>query len=169
VEVTLFGGAFDPIHYGHTYIIKILLKKYPLIWILVSLDRKDKLNISNIDNRLQKIKLAIADIQSNRIKIIIDKFNSSYELLNYLSKRYRNFRFNFVIGYDNLIFLHKWHKWQYFLKLCHKLIVFVRDWYIYNYCKVKNHYLSYKIIIVFAKRNRISSTYIRQKSLTNIK
>ena len=48
--------------------------------------------------------------------------------VEYLRKRYPNTKFVWIMGADNLINFHKWHKWKIISRKC-KIIVFDRHGY----------------------------------------
>jgi nicotinate-nucleotide adenylyltransferase len=57
----------------------------------------------------------------------IIKSNKTINLINYLKKKY-NSEIYFLMGADNLINFHKWHKWKVISQKC-KIIVFDRHGY----------------------------------------
>ena len=52
------------------------------------------------------------------------KSNKTIDLINYIKKN-KSFDIFFIIGADNLINFHKWHKWELISKKC-KILVFDR-------------------------------------------
>ena len=53
------------------------------------------------------------------------KSNKTIDLVNYIKKKYNKSEIFFLMGADNLISFHKWHKWKEISSKC-KIIVFDR-------------------------------------------
>ena len=90
------------------------------------------------------------------------KSNKTFDLINHISKNKKN-KIYFIMGADNLIKFHKWHKWKSIVKKC-KIIVFDR----HGYKKKSLNSTTYKRInkenlkfIKFKKVN-ISSSQLRK-------
>ena len=79
--------------------------------------------------------------------------NKTYDLIRYLDKG-KKFEIYFIMGADNLINFHKWHKWKSIIKRCN-ILVFDRQGY-----KTK----SLKSI-TFNKKNNKNITYINFKKV----
>ncbi len=126
------GGSFDPAHKGHLTISKEAIKKFELksvIWAITNQNPfKDK-SINSLKDRINLCKKVINKNKYIKVKFFENLVNSNKitDLIDYLykSKKYELF---FLIGADNLINFHKWHKWQNILKKS-KLVVFDRHGY----------------------------------------
>ena len=126
------GGSFDPAHKGHLTISKEAIKKFELksvIWAITNQNPfKDK-SINSLKDRINLCKKVINKNKYIKVKFFENLVNSDKitDLIDYLykSKKYELF---FLIGADNLINFHKWHKWQNILKKS-KLVVFDRHGY----------------------------------------
>jgi len=111
----IFGGSFDPLHNGHILTAKKLveirkLDKLIFIPCNISPHKTDK-KATDAIHRLEMLKLAVQkytefDFSDYEIK----KGNVSYTLdtLKHFSQKYKNLEL--VIGFDNLISFHTWHK-----------------------------------------------------------
>ena len=55
------------------------------------------------------------------------KSNKTISLINYLTKNKKN-EIYFLMGADNLVYFHKWHKWKLILQKCN-ILVFDRHGY----------------------------------------
>ena len=115
-SVGLLGGSFDPPHKGHLYIsleAKKLLK-LDEIWWLVTPQNPHKIEmpatynerIKNCKNITKGLPIKISEIEK---KI---KSKHSYETLYYIKNHYKNFKFYWLMGADNLINFHNWQKWR---------------------------------------------------------
>ena len=166
-NIGLLGGSFDPPHKGHLYISleakKIL--KLDEIWWLVTPQNPLKINKpASYSERLRNCKSIVRN-QPIKIKEIEKKINSkySYQTIKYINNHYKNLNFFWLMGADNLINFHKWHKWKDISQKC-IIIVFDR----YGYKKKSLNSKTYKSLnkdklkfINFNKVN-ISSSQLRK-------
>ena len=91
-----------------------------------SIEEKSKTSISD---RIKECKKIIKSNNLIKIKFYekIIKSNKTIDLVNYLKKN-NKFEIFFLMGADNLIKFHKWHKWKMIAKNC-TIIVFDRHGY----------------------------------------
>lgn len=125
-----FGGTFDPIHYGHLRPVEALAKD-------VGLDRVTLLPNhvpphrpqpeANAQQRLAMVELAIA---GNPLFSVDDRelhrTTPSYTVETFETIRKERGAaapLAFIIGQDSLLSLHKWHRWQDLLHVCHLLVL----------------------------------------------
>ena len=89
--------------------------------------------------------------------------NYSYKTINYILNHYKNIKFFWLMGADNLISFHKWEKWEQITKIC-KILVFDRNKYKSKSLKSK----SYKKLggkglkFINFKKVNISSSKLRE-------
>ena len=131
-KIGILGGSFDPAHKGHLAISKEAINKFRLksvIWAITNQNPLKKKSNNSLKKRINHCKKIIKNNKSIKVKYFEDLINSNKttDLINYLYKTKKNELF-FLIGADNLINFHKWHKWQNILKKS-KLIVFDRHGY----------------------------------------
>ena len=132
VKIGILGGTFDPAHKGHLAISKEAKKKLDLksiIWAITKRNPFKNISKSSLQKRIQFAKKLIN--KNNYIKIkfyeeIIGS-NKTIDLIKYLNKD-KKFEIYFIIGADNLINFHKWHKWKSISKKCN-ILVFDRQGY----------------------------------------
>jgi len=112
-KVGVFGGTFDPIHYGH-------LITAQSVWEIRKLDKiifipayisphKSDVKTSSPTERLNMIKMAIEVVDFfDYSDIEIKKGGISYtvDTLTELKKKYDSIEF--IIGYDNIFEFHTW-------------------------------------------------------------
>ena len=115
-KIGLLGGSFDPPHKGHLYIsleAKKLLKLDDIWWLVTP---QNPLKISKPETYIKRIKNCreITKGQPIKIKEIEKKISStySYQSINYIQNHYKNIKFFWLMGADNLIKFHKWEKWN---------------------------------------------------------
>ena len=131
-KIGVLGGSFDPAHKGHLAISKEAMKRLKLKQIIWAITKKNPLKKESNTNLSERIKVCKKIIEkTNYIKIKfyenIIKSNKTINLINYLSKDKKKDIY-FLMGADNLVNFHKWHKWKTILKKC-QIIVFDRHGY----------------------------------------
>ena len=131
-KIGILGGSFDPAHKGHLAISKIAAKKFNLkkiIWAITKKNPFKKKSISKLSIRINFCKKIIGRIKFIKVQFYEDKIksNKTIDLINYLTRNEKNDIY-FIMGADNLIHFHKWHKWKAISKIC-KIIVFDRHGY----------------------------------------
>ena len=177
-RIGIFGGSFDPPHKGHLHIAKLFIKKLKLNKLIWSVSKKNPLVEKKYFYNFRQRKILSKKITSKIKNIKINDFDKkySYQLLNTLKKKYKDKKFFFLIGSDNVKFLHKWKKLSSILNTS-TLVIISRPGYLKEIKKTvfyrKNHkYLikNYKANDIFPKKAWI---YIKDKgvkiSSSNIK
>lgn len=111
----IFGGTFNPIHFGHLMICEYLKEELGLdkvIFIPTGNPPHKSLDVSAID-RYNMVKLAISsnpdfeisDIETNRVNL-----SYTVDTIIELKKIYENQKLFFLIGLDTLFQLKTWRK-----------------------------------------------------------
>ena len=166
-KIGILGGSFDPAHKGHLAIskkAKKILKLKKVIWAITKKNPLKEKSNTNILERIRNCKKFTKSHKFIEIKFFerIIKSNKTIDLINYLTKNYK-FEIYFLMGADNLIMFHKWHKWKIISQKC-KIIVFDRQ----GYKKKSLNSISFKRLngkslnfIKFKKVN-ISSSQLRK-------
>jgi nicotinate-nucleotide adenylyltransferase len=132
IKIGILGGTFDPAHKGHLEIskqAKKLLNLKNVIWAITKQNPFKDISKSNLKNRIQFAKKLIAKNDFIKIRFYEESISSNrtIELINYLKKD-KKLELYFIMGADNLINFHKWHKWKSIVKKCN-LLVFDRQGY----------------------------------------
>ncbi|NRN28891.1 nicotinate-nucleotide adenylyltransferase [Photorhabdus heterorhabditis] len=125
----LFGGTFDPIHYGHLHPIETLahqigLKRVILLPNHVPPHRPQP--EATAQQRLTMVRLATQD----HPLFTIDTRELERTTPSYTIDTLESFRqelgerqsLAFIIGLDSLLSLHTWHRWPELLNICHLLV-----------------------------------------------
>ena len=131
-KIGILGGSFDPAHKGHLTISKEAIKRFNLrevIWAITKKNPFKKKTHTNLNNRIMKCKKIIGSNKFIRVKFYEDIINSNktIDLINHISKNKKSKIF-FIMGADNLIKFHKWHKWKLISQKCN-IMVFDRQGY----------------------------------------
>jgi len=132
-KIGILGGTFDPAHIGHIKISREAKKKFKLDYIIWAITKKNpfknksKLNLNSRIKYAKKItkkeKFIKIEFYENKIKS-----NKTINLINYFKKINKKLDIYFIMGADNLINFHKWHKWKSILQKC-SILVFDRQGY----------------------------------------
>ena len=166
-RIGILGGSFDPAHKGHLAISKEATKRFGLkqiIWAITKKNPFKKKSSQDLSERIKKCKKIIGNTKYIKVKFYekIIKSNKTIYLINYFTKNKKN-EIYFLMGADNLINFHKWHKWRAISKKCN-IIVFDR----YGYKKKSLNSMTFKRLnkknlkfIEFDKVN-ISSSQLRK-------
>ena len=166
-KIGILGGSFDPAHKGHLAISKEAVKRFKLkkvIWAITEKNPFKKKSSLDLANRIKICKKILKKIKTIEVKFYEDKIksNKTISLINYFTKDKKN-EIYFIMGADNLINFHKWHKWQIISKKCN-IVVYDR----YGYKKKSLNSKTYKSLnreklkfINFNKVN-ISSSQLRK-------
>ena len=131
-KIGILGGSFDPAHKGHLAISNEAIKKLKLnqiIWAITKKNPLKKKSITNLSTRISQCKKFTERKKFIKVKFYenILKSNKTIDLVNYLNKN-KNHEIYFLMGADNLINFHKWHKWEKISQNC-KIVVFDRHGY----------------------------------------
>ena len=165
-KLGILGGSFDPAHKGHLAISKEAIKRYKLkkiIWAITKRNPLKKKSKNSIAERIRNCNKIIKSNNSIKVRFYEDmiKSNKTINLINFLKKKTKS-EIYFLMGADNLINFHKWHKWKTISQICN-IVVFDR----YGYKKKSLNSISFKRLngknlnfITFKKVN-ISSSQLR--------
>ena len=132
IKIGILGGTFDPAHKGHLEISKQAKKRFNLkniVWAITKQNPFKNESKSNLRSRMQFAKKMIGKNNYIKVKFYEKKIgsNRTIDLIKYLSKEKHN-EIYFIMGADNLINFHKWHKWKSIIKRCN-ILVFDRQGY----------------------------------------
>jgi nicotinate-nucleotide adenylyltransferase len=165
-KIGILGGSFDPAHKGHLAISKEAKKRFKLkkiIWAITKKNPFKKKSSKSLLIRIQKCKEIIKRLSFIEVRFYEDqiKSNKTINLINYFTKNKKN-EIYFLMGADNLINFHKWHKWKMISQKCN-IIVFDR----FGYKKKSLNSTTYKRLneknVTFVEFNKvnISSSQLR--------
>ena len=110
-KIVIFGGAFNPPHFGHAVIIENLLSQFPCdeIWVMPSADRHDKTIGVSGKHRLKMLEILIKEsflnpkipIKISTIELDRPRLTTTYDTKLELEKKHPNYEFYFVVGADS--------------------------------------------------------------------
>ena len=126
-KIGILGGSFDPAHKGHLKISIEAKKKVKINKIIWAITKKNPFK-SKIHFSLKK-RIALSKKITKKHNFISIKFyedkiksNKTIDLVNYLKKKYNRSEIFFLMGADNLISFHKWHRWEAISLKCNILV-----------------------------------------------
>ena len=166
-KIGILGGTFDPAHKGHLAISKVAIKKFKLhsvVWAITKKNPFKNISKDNLKKRIIKCQKVIKKNRLIKVKYYEDliKSNKTIDLINHLYKNKKTKLF-FLMGADNLINFHKWHKWKQ-ISQKFEIIVFDRHGYKKKSLNSKTFKKLNKKKITFMEFNKvnISSSQLRK-------
>ena len=167
-KIGILGGTFDPAHKGHIAISKEAIRSYKISKVIWAVTKKNPFKKKSFMTLKERIIYARAINKNNsRIKVNYyeDKIKSSrtINLINYIKKNNKNSQLFFLMGADNLINFHKWHKWKLISKKC-IILVFDRNGYKAKSmkCKTFKQLNQKELSYIKFKKVNISSSQLRK-------
>ena len=132
-KIGILGGTFDPAHKGHLEISKQAMKKYKLDYIIWVITKKNPFKKKSKTKLITRIKFAKRIIGLNKfikIKFYENKIksNKTIDLISHIKRKNNMLDLYFIMGADNLINFHRWHKWKLISQKCN-ILVFDRQGY----------------------------------------
>jgi nicotinate-nucleotide adenylyltransferase len=168
IKIGILGGTFDPAHKGHLAISKEALKKFKLksvIWAITDQNPFKEKTANNLKRRIIICKKTIGANKSIKVKFFehITNSNKTADLINHLDKN-KKYDLFFLMGADNLINFHKWHKYKQILKKS-KIIVFDRNGYKKKSLNSKTYKSSNERQVTFVEFNKVNISSSKLKKI----
>ena len=167
-KIGILGGSFDPAHKGHIKISIEAKKKFKINKIIWAITKKNTFKLKsylNIKKRVEIAKKITKKYNFISVRYYEDKIksNKTINLVNYIIRKNNRSEIYFLMGADNLISFHKWHKWKIISSKCN-ILVFDRT----NYKSKSLKSIAFKKLrgegLKFIKYNKvnISSSKLRK-------
>jgi len=160
MKIGIYVGSFNPPHLGHIKIVNHLVDNYlDKVIIVPTGNYWDKQDLINVKDRINMLKLFENE------NIMIDNKNNdvqyTYQILEILSREYKEDELYLILGADNLINLDKWKNYDKILK--YNLVILNRtNIDVFRYLNHLNKKTNY-IVVDDLPNIDISSTMIRKK------
>ncbi|MDD4357548.1 MAG: nicotinate-nucleotide adenylyltransferase [Smithellaceae bacterium] len=127
----LFGGTFDPIHFGHLRAAQELIEMLDLeriVFIPAFLPpHKTERVISPFEHRLQMVRLSVSDNERFAFSDVeMQRSGKSYSIdtvRHFLNFHDENLELYFITGQDAFDAITTWHQWDKLLTLCHFVVM----------------------------------------------
>ena len=125
---SLYGGTFDPPHYGHLYPLLAVADALalPHVELLPAHVPAFKSHATLVEHRLAMTKLlATLDPKLSVNTIELERSETSYTVntLQLLKQSAPHDKFIFIIGSDSLLNIHKWKNWRELFDYCDLLVL----------------------------------------------
>ena len=112
-NIGLFFGSFNPIHVGHLIIANHVaqLESIDEVWLVISPHNPHKKKESLLPdlNRLYMVNIAIEDnnkLRASDIEFKMPQPSYTIDTLTYLKPKHPGYKFNLIMGADNLRSFH---------------------------------------------------------------
>ena len=128
MKIGIYGGSFNPIHFGHIGLAKWVVENTDLdeVWLMVSPNNplKDKSILADEQERLEKAREAIetlpTSLQGRRVVVSDFEFHLprptyTANTMRALANAYPEHEFTLIIGEDNLQIFDKWRESDFLL------------------------------------------------------
>lgn len=123
-KIGIYGGSFNPIHYGHIGVAKYVkehVNDIDEVWLMVSPNNplKDSKILAPEQERFEAVKDAIKDIPglvASDFEFNLPRPSYTVDTLRALQKTYPSYEFSLIVGEDSLASITKWKDYEYILK-----------------------------------------------------
>ena len=169
MRIGIYGGSFNPVHFGHIGLAKWVIENTDLdeLWMLVSPNNplKPAGLLAPEEDRLAAVQEAVQDIphvKASDFEFHLPRPSYTANTLRELQKAYPQHEFTLVIGEDNLAIFDKWREYDYILAN-YRIFVYPRN--LNNLNDRNNRNIQKNPNIVFLRNAPlydISSTAIRR-------
>ena len=119
MNIGLYFGTFDPIHFGHINIANFLIDNdlVEKVWFVVTPENPEKSSnsLTTFMHRYEMVKIQVKDnnnLLASDIELNLKKPNYTIDSLRYISKTYPDNSFSLIIGEDNFVNFKKWRGYK---------------------------------------------------------
>jgi len=172
-RIGVFGGTFDPPHFGHLILAAEAQYQLELDLLLFVLTpdppHKQGLRLTRLEDRIAMLSAAIADHEGFELSTVdIDRPGPHYtaDTMQFLRQQFPDDVLIYLMGGDSLVgLLHDWHKQDEFIANCDLIGVMRRPQDKLDLTPIENRFprISEKIRFVEAPLLEISSRQIRRR------
>ena len=128
--IGIYGGTFDPIHFGHLRVAEELIDSINLQHIIFVPSGEPRLRNTPIGTRYQRTEMIRLAIQDNH-QFSIDEREINRPGISTTVESLREFQREsidnrilcFILGIDAFIKINQWYQWREIFNLCHLLVV----------------------------------------------
>ena len=123
MKVGIYGGSFNPVHFGHVGLAQWVIEHTDLdeLWLWVSPNNplKDARILAPEEERLEAVREAVKDIRgvkASDFEFSLPRPSYTANTLRALQKAYPGCDFTLIIGEDTLAILNRWREYEYILR-----------------------------------------------------
>lgn len=126
--IAIYGGSFDPIHYGHLQTaneVKQLFAASKVILIPCKLSPHKQVSNATPEQRYSMVKIAceeFEDFVADDREINSNQPSYTVYTLESIREKYPNEPLLFIMGMDSLLNFNQWHQWQRIFTLAHIVV-----------------------------------------------
>lgn len=128
-KLAIFGGTFDPIHWGHLLLAEMALSQFGLdrvIWVPSRCPpHKSGTSLESLEHRLEMVRRAIAEHPAFALESVeADRIGPAYAIdtLTDLQALYPNTQWYWILGLDAFQTLPRWYRRQDLIPTCDWLV-----------------------------------------------
>ncbi len=125
MKIGLFGGTFDPVHYGHLILAEEARQRLGLAKVIfIPSACSPHKRFVNVTPGVQRLKMLECAIEGNTFFEVssfeLDRPAPSYTIdtVEYFIKKFPEDLFFFIAGGDTLFEMHGWHRIEELVELC---------------------------------------------------
>ena len=130
MNITLFGGSFNPPHIAHLIVMQQALELIPdndEVWLLPAYKHTFQKELADFPHRLKMCKTLLMQFdQYTQRKVRMETIEcdqklsgETYETITLLKEKHPDNNFSFLMGSDQLPHFNKWGNYDQLLKLIH--------------------------------------------------
>lgn len=123
MKIGIYGGSFNPVHFGHVGLARWVIENTDLdeLWLLVSPNNPLKPSgiLAPEAERLAAVQKAVKDIphvKASDFEFALPRPSYTANTLRELQRAYPEHTFTLVIGEDNLAIFDQWREYEYILQ-----------------------------------------------------
>ena len=169
MKIGIYGGSFNPVHFGHVGLAKWVIENTDLdeLWLLVSPNNplKSAKILAPEQERLEGLREAIKDIPglvASDFEFHLPRPSYTANTLRELQKAYPEHEFTLIIGEDNIAIFDQWKENEYIEKNFRVFVYPRKGSSSMDDCKLKMEDFKEIVFLKGAPTFDISSTAIRR-------
>ena len=123
MKVGIYGGSFNPVHFGHVGLAKWVIEHTDLdeLWLMVSPNNplKPAGILAPEQERLEAVREAVKDIKgvcASDFEFALPRPSYTANTLRELQRAYPEHEFTLVIGEDNIAIFNRWKEYEFILE-----------------------------------------------------